>query len=257
MNEKFRFIKRFFKEDLLPFSCPFCKRDSLILLPETWLEHDKSELYHSQDWFDACDHVELIYTALYRCSNMGCQQKIVSSGIGGIDINYIQENDVEYQPEYYSYFQPKIFIPPLSFFSIPEETPDEIKILLEFSFSIVLQSASSAVNSLRSSIEELLDIYIPETSEKKLHHRIEQDVPKHPTLSPYKDYLMAIKWLGNSGSHALDQITLQDIKDVYEIMELVLNGLYGNTKNTLQKALLINQMKRPLTRQERKNLSHK
>ena len=253
MNAKFSFIKRFLKDTPLPFSCPFCSRDSLVLLPETWQEHDKSKLYHSEEWFDPCDHVELIYTAQYKCSNSSCDQKIISSGTGGIDMDYIQEEYVQYESEYYSYYQPKIFIPPLSFFSIPENTPDEIKTLLKLSFSIVLQSPSSAVNSLRSSIEELLDIY--EIPEKKLHHRIEQDVPTHPILSPYKDYLMAIKWLGNSGSHDLDQITLQDIMDVYEIMEFVLVGLYGNTQKTLQKVLLINQKRGPLTRQERKNLS--
>ncbi|UBI32352.1 DUF4145 domain-containing protein (plasmid) [Acinetobacter variabilis] len=83
---------------------------------------------------------------------------------------------------------------------------------------------------------------------KKLHLRIEQDVPTHVILSPYKDYLMAIKWLGNSGSHDLEEITLQDIMDVYEIMEFVLRNLYGNVQNTLQKAQLINQKKGPLTR---------
>ena len=47
---------------------------------------------------------------------------------------------------------------------------------------------------------------------------------------------------------------LQDIMDVYEIMEFVLGNLYGNVQNTLQKAQLINQKKGPLTRQERKSL---
>ncbi len=254
MTEIFTFIKGFQKNDSLPFLCPFCKKNSLLLDDDTWQEHDKSALHHCEEWFDPCNHVEYLYTALYKCSNKNCRQCVISSGTGGVDIDYSQEEyaDAGSQPAYYSYYQPKIFIPPLSFFTVPEKTPSEIKALLELSFSIVLQSPASAVNCLRSSLEKLLDIYsIPE---KKLHLRIEQDVPTHVILSPYKDYLMAIKWLGNSGSHDLDEITLQDIMDVYEIMEFVLGNLYGNVQNTLQKAQLINQKKGPLTRQERKSL---
>lgn len=254
MTEIIEFINGFRKSDSLPFLCPFCKKSSLILDEKTWQEHDKSALHHSEEWFDACDHVEYIYTALYKCSNSSCRQCVISSGTGGVDIDYSQE---EYayeggQPAYYSYYQPKIFIPPLSFFTIPEKTPDEIKVLLELSFSIVLQSPASAVNCLRSSIEKLLDIHsIPE---KRLHFRIQDDVPTNPTLAPYKDYLMAIKWLGNSGSHNLDEISLLDIIDVYEIMEFVLSSLYADIRNPLQKALLINEEEGPLTRQKRKSL---
>lgn len=259
MTEILKFIKGFQKNDSLPFLCPFCKKNSLILDDDTWQEHDKAALHHCEEWFDPCDHVEYIYTALYKCSNSNCRQCVISSGTGGVDIDYSQE---EYayagsQPAYYSYYQPKIFIPPLSFFIVPEKTPNEIKTLLDLSFSIVLQSPASAVNCLRSCLEKLLDIYIPLTTTKKtLHHRIEQDVPKHLLLSPFQSYLMAIKWLGNSGSHDLDEITLQDIMDVYEIMEFILGSLYGHTQNILQKAQLINQKKGPLTRQERKSLGN-
>lgn len=252
MNEKIGFIKRFLKDDPLPFPCPFCKRNSLYLLPETWCEYDHSEKIYSEDWFEASDHVELTYTAFYKCSNISCNQQILSSGVGGIDIDYIQEEYVEYKPEYYSYYQPKIFIPVLHFFSIPENTPDEIKKLLELSFSIILQSPSSAVNSLRTSIETLLDLFL--IPKKRLHRRIEDDVSKNLHLSPYQEHLMAIKWLGNSGSHDLDEITLQDLVDAYEFVEHVLVGLYGENSNTLKKVQLINHKKGPLSRQDRKDL---
>lgn len=131
------------------------------------------------------------------------------------------------------YYQPKIFIPALHFFSIPEKTPEKIRKLLELSFSIILQSPSSAVNSLRSSIEILLDTFL--IPKKRLHRRIEDEVSKNLHLSPYKEHLMAIKWLGNSGSHDLDEITLQDLVDAYEFIEHVLVGLYGKNSDTLKK----------------------
>lgn len=255
MTEIFKFINGFQKSDSLPFLCPFCKKNSLLLDDDTWQEHDKAALHHCEEWFDPCDHVEYIYTALYKCSNNNCKQCVISSGTGGVDIDYSQEEyaDPRSQPAYYSYYQPKIFIPPLSFFIVPEKTPSEIKELLELSFSIVLQSPASAVNCLRSSLEKLLDIYsIPE---KRLHDRIDKDVPINPALAPYKDYLMAIKWLGNSGSHDLDEIKIKDIIDVYEIMEFVLSNLYADIRNPLQKVILINEEKGPLTRQKRKSLS--
>lgn len=253
MREIIKFIEGFQQSDILPFCCPFCDKHSLTLNTDTWFEHDKSQFsegYH--EYVEPEDCIQYIYTAVYECKNDSCNQKVISSGIGKLEVDHFYDED-QLRRVYYSLYQPKIFIPPLHFFQIPQGTPSQIQSLLELSFSIVLQSPSSAVNSLRVCIEELLDIYFP-IRDKKLHARIEQDVPKNKTLAPYEEYLMAIKWLGNTGSHG-DDIRLIDIMDVYQIMEVILKGLYGTDKSLLEKARLINEVKRPLTRQERKKIS--
>lgn len=250
MKDIITFIKGFQQKDILPFCCPFCGKYSLSLNTNSWYEHDKSNYNEINEYVDPEDCIQYIYTAIYECKNDSCNQKVISSGVGNIEVDDFPYEGGHLKREYYSLYQPKIFIPPLNFFQPPPQTPLQIQSLLELSFSIVLQSPSSAVNSLRICVEELLDIYaIPK--DKKLHNRIEEEVPKKPTLAPYKDYLMAIKWLGNTGSHG-DEINLADIIDVYEIMEFILKGLYTDDRSLLDKAKLINLVKRPLSRQERK-----
>lgn len=75
-----------------------------------------------------------------------------------------------------------------------------------------------------------------------LHNRIEEFKKKSSALA---DLLMAIKWLGNAGSH-ITAITSNDILDAYEMMEHLLAEIYDPpAKNLAKLAKQINQSKRP------------
>ena len=51
---------------------------------------------------------------------------------------------------------------------------------------------------------------------------------KRQKYAHLKELLLAIKWLGNAGSHASTPLSLDDVFDAYEILEVVLNDLYEN-----------------------------
>ena len=53
---------------------------------------------------------------------------------------------------------------------------------------------------------------------------------------------MALKWLGNAGSHELDRVSSQDIEDAYQIIESVLDKIFAGSKESL--ATLIARMTR-------------
>ncbi len=64
-------------------------------------------------------------------------------------------------------------------------------------------------------------------------------------MENYKEFLLAIKWLGNAGSHP-DIITTDDVMDTYEIMEHVLENIYENKEKNIRKiAKRINKRKGP------------
>lgn len=50
-----------------------------------------------------------------------------------------------------------------------------------------------------------------------------------------KELFLAIKWLGNAGSHSNKEITIDDVLDAYEIMETVLKELFEYKKDTVKK----------------------
>lgn len=65
------------------------------------------------------------------------------------------------------------------------------------------------------------------------HERIEKFAVKHQQAAVQ---LMAIKWLGNTGSHAaLDTLTREDLLNDFEHFEYALDLVYVNKGAALQK----------------------
>jgi hypothetical protein len=72
----------------------------------------------------------------------------------------------------------------------------------------------------------------------KLHRRVELYEKREPTLGKH---LMAIKWLGNSGSH-VGSVSREDLLDAFEILEHVLDEiLRGRSKKIAQLAKKLNK----------------
>ncbi len=58
--------------------------------------------------------------------------------------------------------------------------------------------------------------------------------------------LFAIKWLGNAGSHSLDEVSFDDVMDAYELISHVLDELYLSRKKKLSAlAKKVNKRKGP------------
>jgi len=255
MKDLQNFINGFSKDTFMPFLCPFCWKQSLRLDKESWKEHDTSKYHEIDEFIDPEDCIEYIYTTFYTCENSVCKQKIISSGVGKVEVYYSKNEYDGYEKEYYDQYKPKIFIPTLHFFQIPEQTPIGIKELIIASFTLVLQSPSAAVNSLRSCVELLLDLHqVPKPGRINLHNRINDQIQSDSKLFEYKEYLLAMKWLGNTGSHSVVTDN-SDIFDVFEIMKFVICGLYEMIKDPIEKARLINEVRGSLSRQQRKSLS--
>jgi hypothetical protein len=109
------------------------------------------------------------------------------------------------------------------------------------------QSASG--NLLRSAIEAMLterkvarfNISNSKRRRLTLHERIAQ-LPQ--SLQRHKDELLAIKWIGNVASH--DELDVHGLRISFQIVEPVLENLYGTKKHELLQAVKrINRRKRP------------
>lgn len=56
-----------------------------------------------------------------------------------------------------------------------------------------------------------------------LHESIEMLRPERPQQA---EPLLATKWIGNAGAHG-DEVTRDDVFDMFDILEVVLDQLYG------------------------------
>ena len=76
-----------------------------------------------------------------------------------------------------------------------------------------------------------------------LHDRISLLPKKYDNL---KILFLAVKWLGNKGSHSDSSLKKDDVLDAYEIMQILLYEVYDTNKVRVNKiARQINKRKGP------------
>lgn len=221
--------KGYFTQDgMSKWQCPTCNSGSLQVIQDKFIMQYNSatEMHYHEDWFDAPEMIVYTFTTLLSCTNPSCKEVISCSGTGGVEREQYSYDD----SKYVEYFKPFFFYPSLKIFQIPEKTPEEIKKAIETSFSLVFNNKSAAANQIRIALECLLNSLGVEQDNKKgyrlnLHDRIELLIEKY---SKIKDICFAIKWLGNSGSHCEEEMTMDNVLDGYEMMSFILDELYDN-----------------------------
>jgi hypothetical protein len=137
-----------------------------------------------------------------------------------------------YRPSYFSESPPLILLPP----SLTSHVAEEIR----SSFQHFWGDPSAAANRIRSAVEKLLtDQRIPRTTGRvpgkrrrflNLHERIERFGMVRSDLAKK---LMAIKWIGNAGSHSA-AINAEDLLDGYELLSFVLDELYSGRRRRVE-----------------------
>lgn len=193
---------------------------------------------------------------LLQCSNDICGEGVVCSGAWGYEYGEMKEEEEEggYFPAVIAAFIPEYFVPALDIFQIPQGCPPRASDEIRLSFRIYFADPSSAANHVRKAIENLLTAkgikrFVTEKSGKRkivsLHDRIVQYRIRDAENA---DLLMAIKWLGNAGSHDAE-LTKEDVLDSYELLEVVLDNLYvKHAKKVRQLAKSVNKRKGPMRR---------
>jgi hypothetical protein len=231
--------------------CPSCKGGYLALVKSSmqFEEAASSRWAHSEDWFEP-EHTELRFTALLQCNNDKCKEVTSVCGRG----SYQQEMDEEGSDSWQPYFLPLYASPPMNFIPLPESTPLKVSDQLKASFTLLWSSPSAAANHIRIAVENLLDVLrVPRARRIKgvrmerltLHNRIVQLKRRSPEVA---DALLAIKWVGNAGSH-LGELTRDDLFDAYDILENVLEDLFVKNRDITQKLIReINRRKGPRTK---------
>lgn len=228
-----KFSAAFFEELNVEWPCPACGQKTLQIDKETFKNEDNSFTQNnwSEEWFDH-DHAGSVFICMARCIRPKCGEVVACTGKG------TWEQRHEYHDSgtsHYQCFKPQSFVPALQPFSLSEVCPDEIADPLLGSFSVFLIQPGAAASLIRICVERMLTAMgVPEIDDKGkriiLHHRLNQ-LPE--LYQAYSAQLMAIKFLGNAGSHRHDKVRTEDIEDAYVIMEDVVSDLYSGRKESV------------------------
>lgn len=216
--------------------CPHCNNGHLELKNKEIrnIETEESKELHKSPDFEP-EWITLLFTDFLICKK--CNEVTAVVGEGTVTGFYDDEHQLSFEIGY----MPKYFYPPLHLFSIPVRTPGTVSKSLIESFSLAWSDFASAANRLRVSIENLLEsLDLGLTG--KLHNKIEQ-LAKIPEKKALATKLMAIKWLGNDGSHYNTELEECDVAFAYIVFEEILNDLYRDKIDTMKLASMINSKK--------------
>lgn len=229
----------FSKKSTPNWECPSCSKGLLKIKSD---EFHFEETRESLGWHDRNDwepeYIRYRFHGTLKCSE--CQDFISFSGLGNVEYyHFYDEYRMDYVEGYKDVFYPEYFNPPLNLFKIHQECPWEIRSEIRDSFNLFWFDLPSCANKIRTSLEMLMNYQkVPKTflqngKRKKLtlHKRIERFKNKKPEIA---DYLLAIKWIGNIGSH-IGELEKIDILETYQLLEYSLNKLYDNDEEKLNK----------------------
>lgn len=233
-------LKRPFTKERAPdWICPTCRKGVLRIKADTFhsderrFSRDRSHDAWEPEW------IQYVFSCLLYCTNDKCNEVVACSGIGSIDWSVEQDADGIPEQVHDSFFEPKRFEPPLRIIDVPAKCPETVSEPIEESFGLVFASPSSAANSIRVAVEQLLtELKIKRFNSVggkrryiSLHQRISMIPAKY---SEIKDLILAIKWLGNAGSHSRSKISFDDVMDAYEFLEHILQEVYVQNAKTLK-----------------------
>ncbi len=236
--------------DTLPdWPCPTCGKGHLKSDKDTLLnkETGPSKAAHAHDAWDP-EWIDRRFAGLLECNFGNCGELVAILGDVSIVEGYgYDENTGEPTQEYSERFKPRCLSPAPLPIRPPVETPELVQSALREAAALIWQSAEGAANQVRQAVEHLMDEQGVTKSLPgaylSLHNRIKEFEAKDPKNA---EILLAVKWLGNSGSHA-GGLTRDDVFDAFHMVELALVNLYDTTTaDIMAKVKAINTQKGPV-----------
>lgn len=247
-----KIFKISFKRDgITKLPCPSCHNGILRVKKDNFVAKETSDSQedHAGRYWDPY-LVRYKFSCIFICTS--CEEIVAATGSGEVEGDYFLDDRGHSELDYEDYFRPEYFTPHLVPFMCPKETPELVENELNKSFALMLADPAAAANHVRISLEHLLTalkIRRFETNGSKksplsLHKRIDSLQEKYPDI---KDLFLAIKWIGNAGSHSSREVTVDDVFDAYELMEELLKEIYSKKAKQKIKALAksINKKKGP------------
>lgn len=253
LNKKLYTKLQFTKSNVPYIACPSCMGGRLVSSENYVTRNDSASTIRNRkedDWepeFSCCH-----FSAVLVCNDPACSETVHVVGEGRVE-EVIVDYDEMYGPigGLTEVYIPHYFVPPLRIFDCPSRTPERVKRDIEASFSVFFADTSAAGNRIRIAVESLLTaLKVPlkektkkgEFKRSSLHRRIERLGSKHNDV---KVMLLAVKWIGNTGSHGED-LKKMDVLVAYEMLEHCLRTLYNDDSDLMSVAKAINQRKGPL-----------
>ena len=209
--------------DYPPLPCPRC--GSVLNIDSNSLVIRTSKYNIDLFAYIGEEDIESKFSVWMECGSSKCGEVVTVSGECKNQLFHTGIRGVEMAHD----FHPRVIIPSPPIIPISDEVPKDIQEHLHRSFTLFWTDNEACANRLRVALELVLKAWgFPREDEHgkpvNLHQRIEkwQALYGRGTLGMS---LMALKWLGNAGSHE-EGISRDRILDAYEIFASALKRLF-------------------------------
>lgn len=227
--------------------CPQCKTGSLVVREENLKSCETAESRRDRDQGADPDYYQGRFSCLLWCNHGSCSDPVVVAG----DTYLSEEWNAQREREYEMHYRPRFVHPAPEIIHVPTKCPKDIQITIAKAFGLFWMDSGSCLNQIRISVERVLtDIGVRRFSigsgkrqRMNLHRRIEALRAKNAALGPLCDQLLAVKWLGNEGSHG-EEVTRDTVFDAFDILESILRQRYDDAHSVIARlAKRINRKK--------------
>ncbi|QOC94725.1 DUF4145 domain-containing protein [Micromonospora craniellae] len=228
--------------DLPDLICPTC-RIGRLTVPKPWVTGGDAATTEARrqrpDDFEP-DWITGVFTGILECPRDTCQERIAVTGGWRLAIS------PDAAGPYLDVVRLTYARPALILVDCPPGTPDRVTAACRAAAEIVWVDPSGAANRLRVAVEELLTAQgVPRTASPrspggrrrriKTHERIELLAKRKPKKAHDAVHvLMAVKFIGNAGSHD-SSLTIKQVLECAEMLGLALTLLYDPTQATLMR----------------------
>lgn len=243
MRDALLLEKSYPKDNFPVLPCPKCKA-SLKLNQKTLIDEETAGSTEASNLgvIEPEDRVG-VFAGMMRC--VDCREVVAVCGTSSIAREFVDGDH-----RIVEYLSPKSFVPTLQIFEAPENLPDPIADALTASFAAFWSNPSAAGNALRIAVEELMTC---EGVRKFPQGKRRGPLDLHARIEIYRlqqarraDLLLAVKWIGNVGSHQTDELTRKDVLDGYHLFERVLTETFHPSDAMLRLAKKIIKAKGPV-----------
>jgi len=231
-----------FTKDRCPsWTCPGCMKETLKIVPGSFFYRKTAEtlVHEKEHWFDFY-YVGYVFSCLLECELTGCSDPVAVTGRGWLTEDNSYDHLSQTVTESIPYFEAQTFYPPLPLFIPPEDCPASVIKELNNISALLNAHPSAATNAIRRLLETLLDdMKVPRERPRegksperlKLHDRIDRfpDI-----LGEHQRGVMALKYLGNTGSHENRAIERECLEDACQILENIIHQVYQRKPDLTQ-----------------------
>lgn len=241
-------------ESVPSWPCPQCGSTALEILEGSYnsvVDPDtiKAKRYPNFDYMDTTG----VFACILKCRRANCHGVCSVSGTF-----YTAEVDTGQECYPYESCRPNSILPPPPIIAVPRKCPPEVEKETKIAFALFWSDYSACLNRIRTALELLLDkLNVPRTTINKnrervrlsLHSRIDKLKAKRPSLADVCEKMVAVKHLGNAGSHPGDDVAVDDVLDGFGILEYVLADMFSEHAGELARIVReINDRKGPRRR---------